>query len=112
LKGEFLLTIAGKDYKARLNIDAIMRIEQACGKSVIKLAQDMSMNQGILVSDILVVLYNGLRGGGNDLNEIQVKNIIGDSYIESLTAVANLLSYSLAGNSDEETEGSPEKKTE
>jgi hypothetical protein len=56
LKGEFLLTIAGKDYKARLNIDAIMRIEQACGKSVIKLAQDMSMNQGILVSDILVVL--------------------------------------------------------
>ena len=110
LRGEILVTLAGKEYKARLNIDAIMRIEDATSRSIIKLAQDMSMNEGITVSQVLVVLYNGLRGGGNDVSELDVKNIIGESYLESITAVAQLLTTTLTGNSEEETdEGKLEK---
>ena len=30
LKGEILLNLAGKDYKARLTMNAIMQIEDAC----------------------------------------------------------------------------------
>tara|TARA_B100000900_G_C20585958_1_gene719546 strand:+ start:397 stop:750 length:354 start_codon:yes stop_codon:yes gene_type:complete len=104
LKGEFKLSIANKEYKARLNIDAIMRIEEATGKSVILLAQEMGMNQGITVSQILIVLYNGLRGGGNDVSESDVKKLIGESYLESITAVAQLLTKTLTGHSEEETD--------
>ena len=69
LKGEHKLTLAGKEYKARL-----------------------------------IVLYNGLRGGGNDVSEADVKNIIGESYLESITAVAQLLTKTLTGHSEEETD--------
>ena len=112
LKGEHKLTLAGKEYKARLNIDAIMRIEEATGKSVILLAQEMGMNQGITVSQILIVLYNGLRGGGNDVSEADVKNIIGESYLESITAVAQLLTKTLTGHSEEETDEGKLQKVE
>jgi len=112
LKGEYELTLAGKQYKARLNIDAIMRIEETTGKSVILLAQEMGMNQGITVSQILIVLYNGLRGGGNDVSEADVKQMIGESYLESITAVAQLLTKTLTGNSEEETDEGKLQKAE
>lgn len=112
LKGEYKLTLAGKDYKARLNIDAIMRVEEATGKSVILLAQEMGMNQGITVSQILIVLYNGLRGGGNDFSEADVKKLIGESYLESITAVAQLLTQTLTGHSEEETDEGKQEQVE
>tara|TARA_Y100000004_G_scaffold185061_1_gene234762 strand:+ start:1196 stop:1549 length:354 start_codon:yes stop_codon:yes gene_type:complete len=112
LKGEYKLTLAGKDYKARLNIDAIMRIEAATNKSVIQLAQDMGTNQGITISQILVVLTNALRGGGNDLSEADVKNIIAEGYMEAVTSVAQILTKTLTGHSEEETEQGKQEQVE
>ena len=110
LKGEHKLTLAAKEYKARINIDAIIRIEEPTSRSNIKITQEIIMNEGITVSQVLVVLYNGLRGGGNDVSEFDVKNMIGESYLESITAVAQLLTTTLTGNSEEETdEGKLEK---
>ena len=42
LKGETLVTLAGKEYKARITVNSIMQIEAACGMGIIKLTQKMS----------------------------------------------------------------------
>ena len=33
LRGEILVTLAGKEYTARLTVNSIMQIESACGKT-------------------------------------------------------------------------------
>ena len=104
LKGEILLNLAGKDYKARLTMNAIMQIESACNCGIIKLATRMS-EADIRMTDIIEVLLPALRGGGNDLNRKDVIEIVENAgIVKSTTAVANLLSNTLTDDSQEETD--------
>lgn len=104
LKGEITLNLAGKDYKARLTIDAIMQIEDACNCGIIKLATKMG-DADIRMSEILHVLLPALRGGGNDLQRKDIIKIVQDAGIVKATAaVATLLAKSLTDDSGEETE--------
>ena len=91
LKGETTVNLAGKDYKARLTIDAIMQIEDACDCGIIKLASKMA-DADIRMSDVVAVLLPALRGGGNDLQRKDVIQIVQDSGIVKSTAtVATLI---------------------
>lgn len=110
LKGETTVNLAGKDYKARLTIDAIMQIEDACDCGIIKLASKMA-DADIRMSDVVAVLLPALRGGGNDLQRKDVIQIVQDSGIVKSTAtVATLIAQSLTDDSEEETdEGKQEK---
>jgi len=104
LKGETTLNLANKEYKARLTINAIMQIEDACNMGVIKLAQNMSEGD-IRLTHIISVLLPALRGGGNDLQEHDVINIVQNAgIVKATTAVANLLAQSLTDDSTEETD--------
>lgn len=75
LKGETTVNLAGKDYKARLTIDAIMQIEDACNCGIIKLANRMG-EADIRMSDVINVLLPALRGGGNDLQRKDIIQIV------------------------------------
>ena len=100
LKGEILLNLAGKEYKARL----IMQIEDACNCGILKLATRMSEGD-IRMSEIVAVLLPALRGGGNDLSQNDILKIVGESgIVQSTTAVANLLTKTLTDDSEEETD--------
>jgi len=104
LKGEVTLNLAGKDYKARLTIDAIMQIEDACNCGIIKLATKMG-EADIRMSEIINVLTPALRGGGNDLQRADVIKLVQEvGIIKATTAVANLLAKTLTDDSKEETE--------
>ena len=104
LKGEITLKLGEKDYKARLTIDAIMQIEDACGCGIIKLATKMG-EADIRMSEIVNVLTPTLRGGGNDVQQKDVLKIIEDVGIVKATyTVANLLTKSLTDDSEEETD--------
>ncbi len=110
LKGEITLDLAGKEYKARLTMNAIMQIEDACGCGIIKLATKMS-EADIRMSEIISVLLPALRGGGNDLQHNDVLNIVEKAgIVKATSAVANLLAKTLTDDSEEETdEGKLEK---
>tara|TARA_R100000426_G_C4764530_1_gene88493 strand:- start:54 stop:407 length:354 start_codon:yes stop_codon:yes gene_type:complete len=104
LKGEILLNLAGKEYKARLTMNAIMQIEDACNCGILKLATRMSEGD-IRMSEIVAVLLPALRGGGNDLSQNDIIKIVGKSgIVQSTTAVANLLTKTLTDDSEEETD--------
>ena len=112
LKGETTLNLAGKDYKARLTINAIMQIEDACNMGIIKLAQNMSEGD-IRLSQIISVLTPALRGGGNDFQEKDIINIVQDAgIVKATTAVANLLASSLTDDSEEETDEGKQEQVE
>lgn len=101
LKGETLVNLADKDYKARLTVDAIMQIEDAVDMGIIKLAQKMG-DGDIRMSQIIAVLVPALRGGGNDLQKADVTKLVEKTgIVKSTAAVANLLAASLTDNSDE-----------
>lgn len=110
LKGETTVNLAGKDYKARLTIDAIMQIEDACNCGIIKLATKMA-EADIRLTDVINVLLPALRGGGNDLQRKDVIKLVQEAGIVNATAiVANLIAQSLTDDSEEETdEGKLEK---
>jgi len=104
LKGEALIQLADKDFKARLTVDSIMQIEDAVDMGIIKLAQKMG-DGDIRMSQILAVLLPALRGGGNDLQHKDVVSLVEQTgLVKSTAAVANLLAASLTDNSDEKEE--------
>jgi len=101
LKGEISINLAGKDYKCRLTIDAIMQIEDSCNCGIIKLATRMSEGD-IRLTEIINVLTPAIRGGGNDLQRKDIIAIVQDAGIVKATgAVANLLASSLTDDSEE-----------
>jgi len=104
LKGELNIQLAGKDYKCRLTIDAIMQIEDECNCGILKLATKMG-EADIRMSEIINVLLPALRGGGNDLQRKDVIQIVQDAgIVKATTAVANLLAKSLTDDSEEATD--------
>ena len=109
LKGEVEVTLGRDTYKARLTIDAIMQVEDACNCGIIKLAQNMSQAD-VRMSDIINVLLPALRGGGNDIDKNGVIKLVQNTgIISATTAVANLLAATLTDNSEEESGGKQEK---
>lgn len=110
LKAQINLDLGGKSYKARLTIDSIIQIEQSTGCGIIKLAQKMS-EADIRMMDLISVLTPALRGGGNDLQENDVKKIVSEvGIIDSAKAVAQLLTSSLTADSNEAGEDNPKKE--
>jgi len=107
LKGELLLKLAGKDYKCRLTIDGIIKIETEIDKGIIAITQKLALAD-VRVGELAIVLLHALRGGGNDVNMEDVKTIIQNAgIVESCTVVAKLLAKSL---SDPSSEGGDSKK--
>jgi hypothetical protein len=110
LKGQIDLQLGNKSYPARLTVDSIMQIEMSVGCGIIKLAQKLSEGD-IRMSDIVFVLLPALKGGGSNITEKDIKNIITDiGLVESAKAVAELLTLSLVSDSDEEGEEEGKKK--
>ena len=109
LRGEILVTLAGKEYTARLTVNSIMQIESACGMGILKLATKMG-NGYIMMTHIIDVLTPALRGGGNDLQREDVIKLVQDAGIVRATAVVGqILTESLTDNSEEAAEGKQEQ---
>ena len=112
LKGEVTVALAGKDYKCRLTIDAIMQIEDSCDCGIIKLATKMS-EADIRLSEIINVLTPALRGGSNDVQHKVVVLIVQNAGIVKATAaVANILAKSLTDDSEEATDEGKQEQGE
>ncbi len=110
LKGQINLDLGDKSYKARLTVDAIIQIEDSTGCGIIKLAQNMS-EADIKMKDLISVLTPALRGGGNDLQENDVKKLVGEvGIVDSAKAVAQLLTSTLTSNSSEAGEENQKKE--
>jgi len=107
LKGEMMITMGETQYKTRLTIDSIIKIEEQLDRGILTITQRLS-EADIRVQHLCVILYHALRGGGNDFTEKQVKNIVDKTgLVPSCQAVAELLTAALMrqqAQNDEPTE--------
>lgn len=96
LKGETTIKLGGEDYACRLTVDALIKIETELDKGILQLTQRMSEGD-IRITDLSVVLYHALRGGGKDITQTDVKKLIQNTGIVACcTAVIQLLVSTLS----------------
>ncbi len=107
LKGETQITLGNEDYTCRLTIDSLMKIEDEIGMGIIKLISRLSSEMDMPIKHQLAILYHALRGGGNDLTQKQVKDLVTKNGILNTTQTILLMLTSTLN--DEESE---EKKAE
>tara|TARA_Y100001951_G_C11133973_1_gene179775 strand:+ start:166 stop:516 length:351 start_codon:yes stop_codon:yes gene_type:complete len=109
LKGEVNIELGSETYKARLNIDALVKIETELDQGILKLASRISQAD-VRISELIVVLKAALRGGGNNLQDKDVGRIITDiGIVQASTEVAKLLATTLSDPEErEEQEGKQE----
>ena len=101
-RGECLINLAGIDYNTKLNLDSIMRIEQSCQKSFLKIAQDLSEAE-FQTQHIIFILQTAIKGGGNEIKDKAMKNIIWEAGItEAIQAVGIILTSCLVTEENEE----------
>lgn len=106
-RGECQITLAGQNYNTKLNLDSIMRIEQACQRSFLKIATDLG-NAEFQTQHIIFILQTAIRGGGNDIKDKAMKNLIWEAGIpDAVTAVGVILTNCLVSG-DGEDEGNVE----
>jgi hypothetical protein len=102
LRGEIEITLGSETYKARLNIDALVRIEDELDSGILKLASRIAQAD-VRLRELIVVLIAALRGGGNDFDDKKVGKIISDiGIVAASTEVAKLLAQTLSDPDGEE----------
>ena len=74
LRAEKLLQFNDTEYKARMSLDTIIRIEQALDCSILKLGNKLAQAD-ITMSEIISVITLAIRAGGNNLQDKEVKAV-------------------------------------
>ena len=95
LKGEMTIKLGEEEYKTRITIDAIIKIEEQLDRGILGITQRLA-EADIRVQHLCVILYHALRGGGNDVTEKAVKVIVDKvGLVPTCQAVAELLTAAI-----------------
>ena len=99
-----LIKLGKKEFKARVTLDTIMRIETAPGKGVVKIAYGLQ-EADISMSDILQILTPVIRAGGNDVNEKDIGQAVFDAGLtEGIRVAAEIIALTLNSSEEEGNE--------
>ena len=107
LRAEKILLFNDKEFKAKMSLDTIIRIEQALGCSILKLGNKLAQAD-ITITEIISVITLALRAGGNNLQDKEVKGLISEiGLLEAIKMAGELVTLAL--NVDDDTD---EKKSQ
>ena len=114
-RGELEIVLGEKKYKAKVTLDAVMRIEQSCGMGIVKIAQALSEGN-LTTSQMVAILTPVIRGGGNDINEKEVgQSLWGAGLVSGMKSIGEVLAAVLSSGQDDDEEadeGNEEKAGE
>lgn len=106
LRAEKILLFNDKEYKARMSLDTIIRIEQALNCSILKLGNKLAQAD-ITMTEIISVITLAIRAGGNNLQDKDVKGLVTEiGLLEAIKMAGELVTLAL--NVDDDTD---EKKS-
>lgn len=103
-RSEVEVTLADQTFTARLSLDGIVRVETALQRSIIQVAQRLSATE-MTVGELIVILYQGIKGGGNDVDEKKIKDLISEAGLITAMAVAGEIVVAAIGVGDDEGKG-------
>lgn len=91
------ITLGGKTLNTKLSIDGIVRLERQLGKGIIKYATALSQGDTSL-TEVITVLTVAIRGGGNKIEEAEVKKLAWETGVaQSLAIAGEVLANALVG---------------
>jgi predicted transcriptional regulator YheO len=104
-KGEIQIKLGNELLKARLTIDALIRIENANGSSIVQTAQKLSEGRAT-ITEIVNVIYPAIKGGGNKVDQKDVvKKLETAGLINGMRVAGEILTVALnSGLKDEGNE--------
>ena len=97
-RGEMQATFSGKPYRLCLTLGALAELEQALGgEDVIAFTKRLSEGH-IRASDVMHVLGCGLRGGGHEISDQELAQMMpSGGFGEAMQIVAQLIALSFGG---------------
>lgn len=109
LKAEKILQFNDVEYKARMSIDTIVRIEQALGgTSILYIASTLSEAK-LTLTEMIQIITLAIRSGGNDVKEKDIKKLVSDiGIVSAVQMVTELITLAL----DVPEDDMEEKKSE
>lgn len=100
-RGELKLSLGGETYNARVTLDAIMKIEAACGMGILKVLTGLSEGN-LTTTEVCHIILPVIRGGGNDFSIKDVQRIVWDAGLaDSMKVAGEILSAALTGGQNE-----------
>ena len=101
LRGEIAIKLGKETYNCKLNFDSLVRIETALDIPVIQLANRISQAD-LKVSEISYILYTAIKGGGKDISEKQVSDLIWKAgLVDGIKACGEIIAMALSTGDNE-----------
>ncbi len=102
MRGQVEIALGSETYKCRLTIDSLIKIEEDLDEGILQLAQKIA-NADVRLKTLVTVLRYALRGGGNDMADKEVRQLISRvGLVSASTQVAVLLAATLSDPTTEE----------
>jgi hypothetical protein len=103
-RGELQVKLGSQNWKARVTMDGLARIEAACGCGVLKVLQKLS-DGDLTTTEMCAVLLPIVRAGGNDIQLKDIHAAVWEGGLaEAMKTVGEILATSLSGGQDEGNE--------
>ena len=110
-RGELKVNLNNTEYNTRLTLDGIMRIEQATGRPILKLATEL-MNSNLSITDCVTVLSTAIRAGGNNMTQKEIGELVFEAGLtDGIRVTGEILANAITGGNKDEEEDS-EKNVE
>lgn len=110
-RGELKVNLNNKDYDTRLTLDGIMRIEQATGRPILRLATEL-MNSNLSITDCVTVLSVSIRAGGNNMTQKEIGQLAYEAGLQdAIRVTGEILANAITGGKKDDEEDS-EKNVE
>lgn len=106
-RGELEIKLGNQTYKTRMTVDSLIRLENRLGQSIVQLTTKLSEGH-LSLTEMGFLIHSALKGGGNDMDENKVNQLIYESGItDGMRVCGELLANVLQGGQREN-----EKKSE
>ena len=101
LRGEIEIKLGEDTYNCKLNFDSLIRIETALDTPILQIAQKVS-EANLKATEISYILYTAIKGGGKDITEKQVSDIIWKvGFVDAIRSVGEIISMALSSGENE-----------
>ena len=101
LRGEITIKLGEQTFNCKLNFDSLVRIETSLDTPILKLLGKISEGD-MRVTEMSYVIYTAIKGGGKDISEKDVNNLLWDvGFVDSIKACGDILSHALSTGEEE-----------
>ena len=93
---EIAIKLGEETFDCKLNFDSLVRIETSLGTPILQLATKVS-EANLSVTEISYILFTAIKGGGKDITEKEVNNLIWQvGFADAIRSVGEIIAMALS----------------